>query len=215
MIIAYCFLNPPLPFSLIEAKTGVAKSTCHNIYKHALQNVRKKCELEDNTCQPILAGAKSDAESNTIQATECDTVWVVEQLGEGGGFGWGQGMIEQDSRELELGIRQGMSVGVDLRPVAGTDSELGSGAEPGSGNEQGSGIGLVGMQETEQGSGSSQPGVATSPEIYSLLDLISADVLDPNTRTGRPSALTREEKKQLVKTVKRSFTTRRMQLVDL
>ena len=100
-----------------------------------------------------------------------------------------------------------MLVVVDLRPVAAT--------EPSSGNEQGSGNGPAGMQETEQASSSFQPGVATSPKIYSLLDIISADVLDPNAQTGRPSALTMEEKKQLVKTVKRSATTCCMQLVDL
>ena len=47
------------------------------------------------------------------------------------------------------------------------------------------------------------------------MDLIAADILNPNTRSGRPTSLTLEEKKHLVVTVKMSFTTRRMRLVDL
>lgn len=52
-------------------------------------------------------------------------------------------------------------------------------------------------------------------EEFSLLELISKDCLDPDARSGRPKALSEEEKDQLVATVKRDFNTRRMKLVDL
>ena len=47
---------------------------------------------------------------------------------------------------------------------------------------------------------------------FSLLELISAKVLDPNARSGRPAALTEY---RLVAFVKQNFTTRRMKLVDI
>lgn len=49
----------------------------------------------------------------------------------------------------------------------------------------------------------------------SLLELISKDCLDPDARSGRPKALSEEEKDRLIATVKRDFDTRRMKLVDL
>jgi len=48
-----------------------------------------------------------------------------------------------------------------------------------------------------------------------LLELVDAKCLDPDTRSGRPEALTEDEKDRLITTVKRDFTTRRMKLVDL
>lgn len=47
------------------------------------------------------------------------------------------------------------------------------------------------------------------------MELISKDFLDPDARSGRPKALTEEEKDRLIATVKRDFDTRRMKLVDL
>jgi len=49
----------------------------------------------------------------------------------------------------------------------------------------------------------------------SLLELVDAKCLDPDTRSGRPEALTEAEKDCLIATVKRDFTTRQMKLVDL
>lgn len=40
-------------------------------------------------------------------------------------------------------------------------------------------------------------------------------VLDPNAQSGRPVALTENEKDHLVAFVKRNFTTRQMKLVDI
>ena len=50
---------------------------------------------------------------------------------------------------------------------------------------------------------------------FSLLELISAKVLDPNVQSGRPAALTENEKDNLIDFVKRNFMTRRMKLVDI
>lgn len=53
------------------------------------------------------------------------------------------------------------------------------------------------------------------PEEIPLLELIAADVLKPDSRSGRPQVLSEEEKDRLVAVVKRDFKTRRMKVVDL
>lgn len=50
---------------------------------------------------------------------------------------------------------------------------------------------------------------------FSIIELVSAKILDPNSRSGRPQALSTVEKDSLVTLVRRDFTTRRMTLVDL
>jgi len=50
-------------------------------------------------------------------------------------------------------------------------------------------------------------------EVLSLAELLAAAA--PGKATGRPQALTEEEKDRLVATTKRDFETRRMSLVDL
>ncbi|KAA8894744.1 hypothetical protein FN846DRAFT_972909, partial [Sphaerosporella brunnea] len=57
--------------------------------------------------------------------------------------------------------------------------------------------------------------VSVPGENLSVLDLISADVLDPKKRSGRPARLTEAEKDHLIAIVQRDFKTRRMRLVDL
>jgi len=48
-----------------------------------------------------------------------------------------------------------------------------------------------------------------------MIELISAKILNPNTRSGRPHALSPAEKASLITLVRRDFTTRRMKLVDI
>jgi len=47
------------------------------------------------------------------------------------------------------------------------------------------------------------------------MELISASVLDSAPRSGRPTCMTEEDKNELVKFVKKDFTTRRMTLCDI
>ena len=137
VIIAYQHLDPPLPFSIIGAKTGVAKTTCHNIYKHALNNAKKKCEAEGNSCPTILSesSAAQHAEDDTTQAAEPNILLIPT--------GVTQREVEDEPEEQELGL-----------------------SEPG--------------MESGMWQGSFQEGAVASPESFSLLDLIAADVLNPN-----------------------------------
>jgi len=48
-----------------------------------------------------------------------------------------------------------------------------------------------------------------------MIELISAKILYPNTRSGRLQALTAAEKDSLVLLVRRDFTTLRMKLIDI
>ena len=48
-----------------------------------------------------------------------------------------------------------------------------------------------------------------------MLELVESKCLDPNSRSGRPDALTEEQKDHLVNTVKRDFSSHRMKLVDI
>ncbi|KAG0125803.1 hypothetical protein HOY82DRAFT_616022 [Tuber indicum] len=52
-------------------------------------------------------------------------------------------------------------------------------------------------------------------EPFSMLELISAKILNLNKRSGRPQALSTTEKDILSALVRHDFTTRRMKLVDL
>lgn len=151
----------------------MAKTTCHNIYKHALKNAKKKREAEDSEttpCWPILPILDKSAEGDTNQAAEHNTPLAAEH---------NTPLAAETSEEV---VGQGQGQGAERAAEGGF--QLGSGA-------------------------------GASAENYSLLDLIAEDVLDSNARSGRPSSLTVEEKKQLVRVVKRSFLTRRMRLVDL
>jgi transposase len=56
---------------------------------------------------------------------------------------------------------------------------------------------------------------AVAGQELDLLDLLLADVLDADKRSGRPKILTEAEKDRLVATVNRDFKTRRMRLVDI
>jgi hypothetical protein len=64
---------------------------------------------------------------------------------------------------------------------------------------------MQGAEEASEGDGGAE---------IDLLELISRDCLDPNARCGRPPALTLEERDNLIATVKRNFTTRRMRLLE-
>lgn len=72
VIIAYWHLDRPLPFTIIGAKTGVAKTTCHNIYKHAINNAKKKHEEDGNSCPTILSksSATQHAKDDTTKAAK-------------------------------------------------------------------------------------------------------------------------------------------------
>jgi hypothetical protein len=52
-------------------------------------------------------------------------------------------------------------------------------------------------------------------EVLSLLDLIAAECLDPDARSGRPDVPSEGVKDRLVATVKRNITTWRMRIVDI
>jgi transposase len=47
------------------------------------------------------------------------------------------------------------------------------------------------------------------------MDLIAAECLDPDPRSGCPEVLSEGEKDRLVATVKRNFTSWRMRIVDI
>ena len=50
---------------------------------------------------------------------------------------------------------------------------------------------------------------------FSMIELISAEILDLNSCSKRPQALTAAEKDSLVRLVRRDFTTQQIKLVDL
>ncbi|RPA94324.1 hypothetical protein L873DRAFT_1937458 [Choiromyces venosus 120613-1] len=54
-----------------------------------------------------------------------------------------------------------------------------------------------------------------SDKEFTLMELISASILDSAPRSGRPTCMTEEDKNELVKFIKKDFTTRRMTLCDI
>ena len=54
---------------MIGKKTGVAKTTCYDIYKHALNNARRKYEAE-NAGQAIIPSTQGDARGDPEPATQ-------------------------------------------------------------------------------------------------------------------------------------------------
>ena len=77
---------------------------------------------------------------------------------------------------------------------------------------------LTGPAPTSTSAQTSIPGSSSYPisdKEFSLIELISASVLDSDARSGRPTVLSEDDKDKLVKLVKKDFVTRRMMLCDI
>ena len=67
--------------------------------------------------------------------------------------------------------------------------------------------------DARQASGGLGPDSIDIP--LSLQELIAHSALDPNTRSGRPTALSKEDKDRLVAFIQRDFYTRQMNMIDV
>ena len=306
MIIAYRHLDPPRPWSFIKAQTGVAITTCHNIYKHALSNARKKQEAEadairqqttedtggnaeghteqnreenaeknaeqiadeganqesaernaeesternaeesaeknaketakrnveetaeHNAEETAERNAEKTAEQNAEETAERNAEETVERNAEGAAEQNAEGAAEQNAEETaernaeetaeqnaEETAEQNAEETAEQNAEETAEQNAEETAERYTEENGRTNTGRSGGQTAEQNTATQQGISAIFEHSYSLLDLIAADVLDPNSRPGRPTVLTLNDKKHLLKTVKRSFSTRRMRVVDL
>ena len=77
---------------------------------------------------------------------------------------------------------------------------------------------LTVLPTTSTSAQTSIPGSSSNPisdKEFSLIELISASVLDSDPRSGQPTVLSEGDKDKLIKLVKRDFVTWRMTLCDI
>jgi hypothetical protein len=186
-------IDAPLSYKKIEAMTGVASSTANDIYKHAVKNAAaKRARVEGQE------KGKGRQETEVLRNAEGQETEVLRNAEE----------RQRDAKqwELEWDREQQQKKGPgDLGAdhfLAGIDAELQHLYEP---------TGVSSKPKKIEKAATT----AVAGQELDLLDLLSADVLDADKRSGQPEILTKAEKDRLVATVKRDFKTRRMRLVDI
>jgi transposase len=213
-------IDQPISFRKIEEMLGVSKSTANDIFRHAVKNATAKRKEQQSSASSSAPSTQSgapeerNAEERARDAQRWEQEWEEKKGKECG----------KDSAPDDKDSTPGKdSAPDDKDPTPGKDSapdKLVDGLQRLHLREPEPSTVLKNKKPsarpTATGNPLAPPDMALVPcAEFDLRELLSADVLNPNKRSGRPEVLTEEEKDRLVATVKRDFKTRRMRLVDL
>lgn len=234
----------PVPFRKIEAILGIPKSTCCNIYKHALKNATRRHPLPPATQRPELPQATQHSElppaiqhpeplqASAIQYPELSPLATehpelppsATQHSE-----W-EGFLTEIDAQLDIlydtNTSKELSVPL-LEPVEreeweGFLSEIDMQLDIlyDARQEINHGVPLPGPVEKPVSEWEAQVGALmeepqTKDQEIGLLDLISVECLNSDARSGRPQALSEVEKNHLVAIAKRDWGTQHITWEEL
>ena len=169
----------------------MANSTCGDIYRQALKNATAK-QLQTQSSEGIDDVTGSSGEEGVhehhhifLRSIDAELEDLYQSVRMPGGC---------EHLQVGLGDRNTAE-----QFLASIDKELSALQELPSSEQQGEQLGLEPCESDE----------------VALCDLISAECLDADARSGRPQVLSKAEKDWLITTVRQSWATRHMSLVAL